>query len=309
VRLAALISFGWWCVCTAAGSSPDHVFPDGVEVYLLSKDEAASAIIDDTIDPFFSKLTLLDITLRLGHELQSNQLDREQARFRTLVGQSVQDWTPEEKRALLPVLISTHEKCQAVVPSLIPQKWRFIKAHGDATPAPHTRGSCVVLTQSNLAEGVREQAIIHETFHVFSRRNPKTRKQLYRIIGFQHLGSVALPPSVESRRITNPDGIDYAWAITVRNSAGRKLRVIPLTYSRHDALQEGMTEFFDYVTFRFIEVQREGDAWVAVTDKTGEAPVVEPIEGLFEQIGLNSRYIIHPDEILADNVALLTLSK
>lgn len=307
---AALVSFGWWCSCAAAGEpSPDHVFPDGVEVHFLSADEGASAIIDDTADPFFEKLTLLDITLRLGRELQNADLQREQAQFKELVGQSVQEWTPEEEHALLSVLKRAHVKCQAVVPSLIPKKWRFIKTDGRATPASHTRGSCVVLTKAGLAEEVLEKIIIHETFHVYSRLNPKRREQLYRSIGFRHLGDVPLPSSLESKRLTNPDGIDFAWAITVRDARRRELQVIPVTYSRYDALQERITDFFQYVTFGFFEVRREGNSWVVVTDEKGQARAIEPIQGLFEQIGLNTQYILHPDEILADNVALLVLSK
>jgi hypothetical protein len=36
---------------------------------------------------------------------------------------------------------------------------------------------------------------------------------------------------------------------------------------------------------------------------------VEAVEGFFEQIGRNTGYIIHPEEILADNFVLLVLGR
>ena len=36
---------------------------------------------------------------------------------------------------------------------------------------------------------------------------------------------------------------------------------------------------------------------------------VEEIDGFFEQIGKNSNYIIHPEEILADNFSLLVMGQ
>jgi hypothetical protein len=35
----------------------------------------------------------------------------------------------------------------------------------------------------------------------------------------------------------------------------------------------------------------------------------QELQGLLEQIGRNTRYLIHPEEILADNFAVLYLSK
>jgi hypothetical protein len=35
----------------------------------------------------------------------------------------------------------------------------------------------------------------------------------------------------------------------------------------------------------------------------------EEISGFFEQVGRNTKYVIHPEEILADNFALLILDE
>ena len=48
----------------------------------------------------------------------------------------------------------------------------------------------------------------------------------------------------------------------------------------------------------------------AVPLQGGNGPMIAAIEdvsGFFEQIGRNTHYIIHPEEIVADNFALLAL--
>ena len=306
------VFLGGWCAGAAAiASPPDHVFSDGVEVYLLSAAEAAEAVVEDRPDPFFEKLTLLEIALRLGHELESTDLPRERARFKKFLRANVQEWTRAEKDALLSALKSAHAKCAAVVPSLIPRKWRFIKTSAKGAVAPHTRGSCIVLPAPRLARGLNDNLLIHETFHVYSRFNPRRRDQLYRTIGFRRLKAITLPQSLQARRVTNPDGVDIAYAITVKDADGRELEAIPVLYSKHETLQQDVKGFFGYLTFSLFEVRQQADSWVVVTDEEGLAKPLSPgqVQGFYEQIGRNTKYIIHPDEILADNVTLLVLSR
>lgn len=298
--------------CAAADeANPDYVFPDGVGVYFLSADEAASAIVEDGTGPFFEKLTLLDIELRLGRKLESMNLKREQARFRDFVRRCVLDWTPEERESLLSTLKSVHAKCAAVVPSLIPKKWRFIKTNGKEGGAPYTRGLCLVFPQAALQTEAGEKTVIHETFHVYSRANPRMRARLYRTIGFQHLNEVFLPSSLEAKRLTNPDGADFTYAIDVKDASGRELKVVLVVYSRYETIQEGVEGFFSYVTFGLFEVQPRDGSWAVVANDHGQGQAISlgQVRGFFEQIGRNTDYIIHPDEILADNVALLVLSR
>ncbi len=47
-----------------------------------------------------------------------------------------------------------------------------------------------------------------------------------------------------------------------------------------------------------VQVTRNGDSTVRIKN----------ITGFYEQIGTNTQYIIHPDEVLADNFVLMSLS-
>lgn len=290
---------------------PAAVLSDGTQVHFLSRSDAARAILDDASDPFFERLTLLDIELQVGHKLESKDLARGLVELKKTLKACVRDWTPEETQSVMTALQSAHAKCKKVAPAMLPKAWRFIKLCGGLHGAPYTRGDCIVIPEPVLQSGVDEHLILHEGFHVYSRGAPKMRDALYKLIGFEHLANVSLPAALEKRRLTNPDGVDFGYAIDVTDQSGRKLKVVPLIFSKHDSLQDGVEGFFRYLDFALFEVKLEGETWSVVADDKGQAKPISPgaIGGFFEKIGRNTGYIIHPDEILADNAALLILSR
>ena len=56
------------------------------------------------------------------------------------------------------------------------------------------------------------------------------------------------------------------------------------------------------MTFRLLAVRKNGGTWVPVIEK-GQPKLLDPAKtpSYKEQIGSNTGYIIHPDEIMADN--------
>lgn len=290
----------------ATEPNPHHVFDDGVGVYFLDKSDGAKAIVEDGPNGFFDRLTLLEMALRLGRDLDSNDVEAQRTRFKKFVSRNVREWTQAEKEELLATVKSAHGMCKDSLPELLPDAWRFIKTSGDAEGAPHTRGSAVVLPVAMLAAGVSEHVLIHELFHLYSRVHPAKRLALYKTLGFRALPPVVVPPGLQRKRITNPDGADINFAITV-TARGRKVDVVPIVYSRFDQRRSDLKSLFAYVTFGLFEVREANGEWSVVVDERGEplAPLPPTVDGFFQQIGRNTQYIIHPDEILADNVALL----
>ncbi len=192
--LMSTVLIAAWCALPAAASDrkPDHVFDDGVGVYFLGKRAGAKAIVQDDPDGFFDRLTPLEMAIRLGRDLKSNDVEAERARFKKFVARNVRKWTRAEKEKLLTAVKSAHAMCKGSLPALLPEAWRFIKTSGDAEGAPHTRGSAIVLPAGQLAAGVGEHLLIHELFHVYSRLHPAKRRELYETIGFRELPSVAV---------------------------------------------------------------------------------------------------------------------
>lgn len=132
------------------------------------------------------------------------------------------------------------------------------------------------------------------------------REKLYHAIGFNAINTVRLPDGIRERKITDPDGVQCNWLINVTNR-GQALPVIPILYSsrqHYDPEQGG--EFFNYLTFKLLAVTNNGTHWEPKL-RNGQPLLFDPadVQGFFEQIGRNTRYIIHPDEILAENFVLL----
>ena len=87
------------------------------------------------------------------------------------------------------------------------------------------------------------------------------------------------------------------------------MKAVPVLLSsaeKYDVEKGG--EFFQYLQFRLLLVE-ELDSIMIVPN--GEATLLEvgDVGNFFEQIGSNTRYIIHPEEILADNFAFMVLER
>ena len=119
-----------------------------------------------------------------------------------------------------------------------------------------------------------------------------------------------VPRRTATRKITNPDAPRNDHYIRVR-VGGKECLAVPILYAdreTYDVARGG--EFFDYLQFRLLLVERgKGPDSVRVR-YDGDKPMLVDVPeaaGFFEQVGRNTGYIIHPEEILADNFALLVM--
>jgi len=180
--------------------------------------------------------------------------------------------------------------------------------------APYTRGNAVVLPESMVQsnDSTLERILAHELFHVLSRNDPKLRDRLYESIGFRKCGEIEYPSVLAPRKITNPDAPANEHYIQVTLN-GKPACVTPVLFSSkspYDA-KAGM-EFFEYLTFQLMVVEKgaDGKTWKPLYDQGAPKLVeVSGVSGFFEQIGRNTSYVIHPEEVLADNFAMIVLEQ
>ncbi len=94
---------------------------------------------------------------------------------------------------------------------------------------------------------------------------------------------------------------------------GQERWAVPILFShseKYDPSRGG--EFFNYLQFRLLLVERDtASGEVEPLRANGELHLIGPAQakGFSEQIGRNTGYVIHPEEVLADNFALLVLGK
>ncbi len=265
--------------------------------------QATFATIDEgqkvltTRDEFVTRLSPFDRAARL-------KTDREVSAEEYLASSAehIREWTAAERETITGAMASLQEKLEPLA-HLFPKEILFIKTTGkEEGGAAYTRGHAIFLPEYMLAGEARkvERVVAHELFHVLSRHNPKLRDQLYATIGFEPCGEVELPEQLRSRKLTNPDAPvnRHAIKVTIDGESQWALPVIFASQEKYDTERGG--EFFHYLELKLLVVDR--------TDPAAAKPVklVDTREAtdFFEQVGQNTQYIIHPEEILADNFAL-----
>jgi hypothetical protein len=146
--------------------------------------------------------------------------------------------------------------------------------------------------------------LAHETFHVLSRTDSHLRDELYALLGFKTVDGFEYPAELEGRRLSNPDAFEYLHTLTVQ-SGSESVDVMPVIQSLlplDEVIQ--LPNFFDALDIVLLSV--DAGTGEALRDSNGD-----PIKYNFGNTNWiplmlrNSSYIIHPEEILADNFATL----
>lgn len=260
-------------------------------------------------DEFVQRLSPFDRATRLKTDSAVSEKE-----FLGFVKGSVRAWGNQERELLEPLLTDIAARLEPFSLSF-PKTILLVRTTGEEEGnAPYTRGNAIVLPAKEFTKDpvTIKKDLCHEFFHILSRTNPELRERLYGVIGFEQCEELAFPPQLASRKITNPDAPRNDHFIRLRGNGGPSLAV-PILFSgaeKYDPKKGG--EFFRYMQFRFLLVEkRDGSSKVEPLDEGGQPRLIDPknVSGFFEQVGKNTRYIIHPEEILADNFALLVIGE
>jgi hypothetical protein len=258
-------------------------------------------------DDFVQSMSPFDRAARL-----KTDKDVSEAQYLEFVGRSVLAWNEAEKRKAVSAMSDIQSRVGAW-PLPWPEKMLLIKTTGDEEgDAPYTRANAVVFPGADLSLPVAKlrKTLCHELFHVLSRANPELRERLYATIGFVKCGEVEFPPELKPRKITNPDAPKNDHGIRVRVD-GDECWAVPILFSRTERYDIGQGgRFFDYMVFRFLLLERRGESFQPILrDAQPRLVDARQLSGFMEQVGENTGYIIHPEEILADSFALLVLGE
>lgn len=271
----------------------------------VSASEMEGRTMLTTPDDFLRNLSPFDRAARLKTNGPVNSTD-----FTNFVARQILPWSETDRQRLggLSGMVSNRLAGWSLP---LPETIWLIKTTGEEEGnTAYTRGAAIIIPVQMLAgESTRlERVLLHEIFHILSRQNSKLRDQLYAQIGFEPCGPVTLPADYAARKITNPDAPISEHHFKGR-AAGRELHLLPVLFSRETAYRAGDTRpFFAYLEFRLMEIAEAGGHWQPVL-RAGQPAFHQPgeVENFFTRIGRNTQYIIHPEEVLADNFVLLML--
>jgi hypothetical protein len=255
-------------------------------------------------DEFIRALSPFDRAARMKTEHSVSE-----GEFLGFLNQNVVEWSPAETNRLDRILHDIQQRVSGWSLPL-PGPILLVKTTGhEEGNACYTRENAIILPEQEISHGQNlEGTLLHELFHVVSRANPELRKRLYQIVGFSRINEVDYPQSIRDRKITNPDGVQTGWRIIVTNQS-RVVSAVPILFAstpRYDPKKGG--EFFDYLTFKLLAVEEADGRWgPSLQNGRPELLDAKTVSGFFEQVGRNTDYIIHPDEILAVNFEQLAL--
>jgi hypothetical protein len=194
----------------------------------------------------------------------------------------------------------------------LPERVAIVRTTGkEEAGAAYCRGPAIILPQNMLRqneEGLR-RLVAHELFHVLSTHDAELRGELYRLIGFEPCPPIAPPESLRERTIANPDAPRIDCVIRLKLADGEEVTAAPILFAEPGEYDPAAGKsLFGYLRFRLMVVERDGDGWRAASvDDRPRMHDPRMLDDYWRQIGRNTNYILHPDEILADNFAHLVM--
>lgn len=321
--LAASCILLFSCFSCQSQSIPTTVVKDsatGKVILLLNARDAATAIVTDTTYRFFNLITAAEMSVQMKKPLvqgtSSNVLLQEYLGF---LASEPLDFTADDLIFIKKVINNMYSTVSGVNGNILPDTLRLIRSKENhyGPGVWYTRENCIIIPDGELLSKNTQSFTItmfHELFHVFSRLNPGKRRDLYKTIGFESvgLGSLVLPETLKERVLHNPDGVDYAQKIDLKQPDGSVISAIPVIWSNNNGYTPQKKSFFNYVEFNLYPVSKDANGkWTVQVSPDGlHSPIdVQEQSDFFRQIRENTGYIIHPDEVLADNFAFIMREK
>ena len=282
----------------------------------LDKEAAEKQINKDATDGFFEFLTIADMSIQLKKPDMPQSVEASRSLYQDMLRSEMQNFSGEEKVFINVVFASAQSALEKINSKLMPDRIELIKTKTNhyGPDVYYTREDAIILPDNIFMEpSVEEQMpiMLHEIFHILSRYNKSFRDEMYALIGFSEFEEeLILPREIAERVLTNPDGARRDYAIKLKDENGVEQSALPLILSTKKRYDPGMSSFFGYLSFDLFPLIKVTRNQVTLgLNKKGESTLsVGHNVDFFNQIKDNTQYIIHPDEIMADNFMMAVIA-
>lgn len=294
------------CFNKKSASSIDQKIP--LEYMALA--EAKNYICTDKTDNFFKNVRALDIAVQMQKPLNSLS-DKPVEDYKLFLKNNTLEFTDSDKLKLKNVFNTIRQKLEKINIDVDLNHIKLIKVTGKGygSPAFYTRMEAIVIPEEQLSlpDDALESVMLHEIFHIYSRYHPEIIQKIYAIIGFEKLDTdfIIADPVLSERMLLNPDGLNMDYYIPLFDEKGNRLDAVPVIYSTQTDYTEEIPDFFTYLKFDLYRLLRKNGKNIAVSTGIESDIGAEYMNSFFNTIGDNTQYIIHPDEIMADNFMLM----
>lgn len=311
MKILSLLLIGIWSISSCQTQPSSNIESSSTQNRFIFLDSiaAAIAITQDKKEGFFEKIGQLDMEIQMSQACKVSR-DKFVVQYKQHLAEGVLSFTPDEKQFMQKVMEKAYKICHNLSPNIFPDQIKLIKTNMNhyGPSVYYTRENCIIIPQ-NVLMTQREESVLetmlHEIFHIYSRYNVDKKNKLYETIGYTKVDNVKIPKRLKNRLLLNPDGIDFLYKIkNLSTERNQNFEAVPLLYTRVEEYDNDNALFFTYLKFNLFEL-KDGKV---ITEKEGASTLkIEEVQNFFEQIGQNTDYIIHPDEVLADNFIFLTM--
>jgi hypothetical protein len=277
------------------------------EISFLDSNAGKKAITIDEAEGFFDNIRLMDMKVQMKNEALED-VEVAKVAYKKHLEESVLSFTEIEITKIEIVLNKIFKMCQQTAPDVFPSKLNFIKTNMNHYGASvfYSRENNIIIPKNMLRQQLDDEftkSILKEIFHIYLRRKYWKRVELHKIIGFYEIPELEIPEPLNEKLLINPNGVNYRYVIRNLGDFNDSLyNAVPLIYMP-DNQQYRSLSFYSNLEFSLFKVQGEE----VITNADGSSTVdMKTVQNFYDQISRNSLYIIHPNEILADNFSILT---
>jgi hypothetical protein len=234
------------------------------------------------------------------------------AEFLAFVSGNALSWTSEERAYWSRLVDRLGEAATGLmlsVPEIYLVKTTGMEEFGFA----YARDRAIVLPRGRLEIAGDERRdfflLAHEFFHYLSVNNPALRDSMYALLGSSRIDDFMYPPELEDGRVSNPSWYADHVSLEVDTPRG-PAEVVPFirtTLPLEELIRlpvGGPPAIARHIELVLVAVDpRTGQ----VLRDTASAPITYRLDetDLVDRMARNTSYMIHPQEVIADNFALL----
>jgi len=280
---------------------------------MLDIADAKNKIILDSKDQFFEKIGQLDMELQMNRKCS----DRNSCikSYKEHIQNSVLEFSAADKKALTETMDSAMQMVNRYFPNLFLPQIELIKINANhyGNSVYYTRENAIIIPENEL-KGASISSLLpvmlHEISHIITRYNSDKKEKLYGLIGFKKLNKeIRYSENINQRLLSNPDGLDNSYYIEL-SSEQNSVYASPILVSTQKEASDKIKGFMNYIKFDLYELEELQDYFLAKSKDNGFSNLrAEYMPSFFEQIKENTQYIIHPDEIIADNFMMLLITE
>ncbi len=289
-------------------------------ISFLNANEAKLAIVDDSLEPYFSKLQPMEMTAKTGSPISGPNLKERRKECRKCFKAGVLEFTKDEKVAIDWCVSKLHPVLSKDFPLLGKMDWSFLKVSDTIEGGlPHTRGKHIVFSETMCLHLVlmKQQPaakmaflgaleiLVHEQMHVFQRTHPWHCDSLYtKLWGFKKAKKITACKWLTKHHLSNPDAVKCPWVLPIKKGDETEYLWPLVIFKEGDGIKR-MPQDFQKIA---ISLDKKSDEYT-VKLRDNNKPLFKDLDSLPELKAIFplSKNIYHPDEAAADMLGKLVI--